>query len=122
MKYSTEMTKRICDLLRDGNTQKTSAIASGISEDTFYTWMKEIPEFSESVKKAEEEAVARNVAIIKTAANDHWTAAAWWLERRRRDDFGKNEKVDITSNGKELAAPIVQFVMPSNGTEASHQD
>lgn len=102
MKYSPEMTRRICDFLKAGNTQKTSAIASGISEETFYTWMKQKPEFSESIKRAEEEAVARNVAIINKAASDHWTAAAWWLERRRRDDFGKNEKVDITSNGKTI--------------------
>jgi len=104
MKYSPEMTKRICDFLKAGNTQKTSAIASGISEDTFYTWMKEIPEFSESVKRAEEEAVARNVAIINKAAQDTWQAAAWWLERRRRDEFGKNDRVEVNATIKDVTA------------------
>ena len=83
MKYTPETVERICQFLKAGNTRKTSAIASGISEETFYTWMKEKLEFSESIKRAEEEAVARNVAIINKAAGDTWQAAAWWLERRR---------------------------------------
>jgi hypothetical protein len=31
-------------------------------------------------------------------------------------------KVDVTSDGEKLDSPIVQFVMPSNGTEASRPD
>lgn len=44
-------------------------------------------EFLDAVKKAEEEAVVRNVAIINKAASTSWQAAAWWLERRRPADF-----------------------------------
>jgi hypothetical protein len=104
MKYTPQVVEQICNLLKGGNTRKTSAIAAGISEETFYTWMREKLEFSESVKKAEEIAVARNVAIINKAAGDTWQAAAWWLERRRRDDFGKHDKVDINATVKDVTA------------------
>ena len=102
MKYTPQVVEQICNLLKGGNTRKTSAIASGVGEDTFYRWMREKSEFSESVKKAEEIAVARNVAIINKAAGDTWQAAAWWLERRRPADFSKQDKVDITTNGKDI--------------------
>ena len=38
--------------------------------------------------RAKEEAVLGYVAAIRGAARDDWRAAAWWLERRRPEDFG----------------------------------
>ena len=104
MKYNKRTVLSICNLLKAGNTRRTSAIAGGISEETFYVWMKSKSEFSESVKKAEAEAEARNVAIINQAGKTSWQASAWWLERRRKEDFGKQDRVDITTNGKDIRA------------------
>ena len=104
MKYNKRTVSTICNLLKAGNTRRTSAIAGGISEETFYVWMKSKSEFSESVKKAEAEAEARNVAIINQAGKTSWQASAWWLERRRKEDFGKQDRVDITTNGKDIRA------------------
>lgn len=104
MKYNKRTVSTICNLLKAGNTRRTSAIAGGISEETFYVWMKSKPEFSESVKKAEAEAEARNVAIINQAGKTSWQASAWWLERRRKEDFGRQDRVDITTNGKDIRA------------------
>lgn len=101
-KQSPEIIKRIIDLLRAGNTRKTSSIAAGISEDTFARWLASNADFADAVKKAEEEAVARHVAIIAKAAERSWQASAWWLERRRREDYGKAEKLDVTTNGKDI--------------------
>lgn len=108
MKYNKRTVSTICNLLKAGNTRRTSAIAGGISEETFYVWMKSKSEFSESVKKAEAEAEARNVAIINQAGKTSWQASAWWLERRRKEDFGKQDRVDITTNGKDIQAMTVQ--------------
>lgn len=108
MKYTPDTVERICQFLKAGNTRKTSAIASGISEETFYTWMRDKLEFSESIKRAEEEAVARNVAIINKAGQTNWQASAWWLERRRKEDFGRQDRMDITTNGKDIQTMTVQ--------------
>ncbi len=108
MKYNKRTVSTICNLLKAGNTRRTSAIAGGISEETFYVWMKSKSEFSESVKKAEAEAEARNVAIINQAGKTSWQASAWWLERRRKEDFGKQDRVDITTNGKDIQTMTVQ--------------
>ena len=49
-------------------------------------------EFFEAIKKAEAQAEARNVAVIQTAARDSWQAAAWWLERKYPQEWGKKER------------------------------
>ena len=53
-------------------------------------------EFLEAVKKAEASAEIRTVALIETAANQAWQAAAWWLERKHNDRWGRKEKQEVT--------------------------
>ena len=57
-------------------------------------------EFVESTKKAEAEAICRNVAVINVAARTQWQASAWYLERRYPDDYGRKDKVDANINMK----------------------
>jgi hypothetical protein len=69
---------------------------AGISFETFNEWRKGKPEFSEQVKEAEGKAVIGWLARIEQAAKEgNWTAAAWKLERRFPEDFGRRDKVTI---------------------------
>ena len=36
------------------------------------------------------------VAHVAKAAQDGTWQAAWWLERRRPDDYGRRDRVDVT--------------------------
>ena len=102
-KYSSEMTADICKWLRAGSSQRDSAVLAGISEDTFYTWIKEKPEFSEAIKKAEQECKARNIAIIQKAGEKSWQAAAWYLERKYHNEFAlKNVTQLVGPDDKEI--------------------
>ena len=92
MKYTKEKVTEIARYVRSGIPNKYAAEASGINEDTFYEWMKSKSEFSEAIKKAEADAVARNVLIVEKEAEKTWQAAAWWLERRHRDDFATRQE------------------------------
>lgn len=40
-------------------------------------------------KKAELDAMDRNLLTVQVASQTHWQAAAWWLERRHSKDFGR---------------------------------
>ena len=91
-KYNDETVKKICDAIRAGNTQSASCGYAGIAVSTFHEWLKEYPEFSEAVKKAEADVEVRNVAIIQKASDKSWTAAAWWLERRRAPDWAMKQE------------------------------
>ncbi|MDV3603818.1 hypothetical protein CMU86_11685 [Elizabethkingia anophelis] len=63
-KYSKKIVSEICDLIKaDSYTIVEICQMVKISEDTYYTWKKQKPEFSESIKKAEEE--RRNFFIIE---------------------------------------------------------
>ena len=82
---------------RAGNTRRASYLSAGITDRTFASWLQRFSEFSDAVKKAEAEAEAAHVRNIGTAARmGNWTASAWWLERRRHQDWGKVDRVEVT--------------------------
>lgn len=110
----TDRTKEdIVKALKAGNSRRDSALYAGISEATFYSWMARgregeplYAEFLEAVEKAEAQSVVRNVAIIQRAAEETWQAAAWWLERKRPDDWGRRQRMDIGTNKEELEVVV----------------
>jgi hypothetical protein len=84
---------RIVDALKKGHGKLKAARHGGINPDTMYDWVKKHPEFSEAIKSAEDEFLdnARTLAIstiLKSMQDGTWTAAAWWLERRYKEEFG----------------------------------
>lgn len=90
-----EIEQAILQALRVGNTRTDSALAAGISRETLRRWMADVA-FSGSVEKAEAEARLRFVAqIAKAAAAGNWQAAAWNLERRDHENWGRRDKVDV---------------------------
>jgi len=104
-KLTQEVQDRIVAALRAGNYQETAARYAGISEDTFYEWLKrgkEEPgsaysEFSEAVEKAKADAEVRDVALIDKAAHDgSWQAAAWKLERKFPNKWGRVNRTEIS--------------------------
>ena len=108
-KLTPETKEDIVKALRAGNSRRDSALYAGVSETTFYSWMARgregeplYAEFLEAVEKAEAQSVVRNVAIIQRAAEETWQAAAWWLERKRPDDWGRRQRMDIGADKEEL--------------------
>ena len=94
MKYGKEIIKEICDHVFNGATQKDAAAMSNISEDTLYDWLKEKPEFSESIKKAHAKYKEQLIARVKKASDKSWQAAAWILERRYKEDYALKHEVE----------------------------
>ena len=99
-KYSEGKVTEICDYIESGLTAKDAAMLAGITEETYYSWKKTKPEFSESVKKAELELKKKTVKGVLNAGDKDWRANAWWLERKYTDEFylNKNESATPTVN------------------------
>jgi hypothetical protein len=57
----------------------------------------ELVDFLEAIKKAEVEGEAALVGIIRNAAEKTWPPAAWLLERRHPDRWGKKIKSEVTA-------------------------
>ena len=83
----------ILEALRLGNTRRAAASLAGVHSATLYRWMQDDATFCSAVEKAESDAEHVFVSAIRTAAADpkHWTAAAWWLERRKHEDWRKRD-------------------------------
>lgn len=104
-----EIQQAICKAIENGNTLDIAASLAGIGISTLHAWRKTgrearlrseegdelseehraCMEFLEATEKAESEAISRNVMLIQTAAIDSWQAAAWYLERRRPEQWGR---------------------------------
>jgi hypothetical protein len=104
-KLTPELQDRILAALRAGNYQETAAVYGGISRDTFYYWLergRDEPEsiysdFSDAVEKAKADAEVRDVALIDKAAHDgSWQAAAWKLERKFPNKWGRVNRTEIS--------------------------
>ena len=63
-----------------------------ISYETFRTWQSEKSVFSVAIKKAEAECKVARIQTILNASDKSWQAAAWWLERRYGDEYGRIPK------------------------------
>lgn len=89
-KRTPEVDDRIRQALELGAPHCHAAAYGGISYDTFKRWIDRYEDFADLVKKAESRAVVGWLAKIERAANDgNWTAAAWKLERRYPQEFGR---------------------------------
>ena len=107
-KLTAEMQSEIVELLKAGNYIETACAVAGLHKSTFYDWMKiadasthknKYTNFSDAVKKAMAWAEARDVAIIARHSEKYWQAAAWRLERKYPDKWGR-QKLEIQHSGK----------------------
>jgi len=106
-KYSDAVAKHICDAIRIGATHEDAARSAGICADTISIWKKNKPEFAEMMKRAEAEFKVSALKIIRGAAIESWQAAAWLLERKFPDEFGRRMRQEITgANGVEFTMNI----------------
>ena len=92
-KYNQKIIREICKHISEGCSNKDAASLVAISEETFYSWQKSKPEFSESIKKAQASRKQHLIRLIFKAAEKQWQAAAWYLERVYPEEFAvKREK------------------------------
>lgn len=130
MKLNSELIEKIYRLLREGHYDKTVCAALGIATDTYYRWLNdgeammenlELPnrkrfgnpseeylelcsELYVTVKRAAAEAEMEALKRIRQASREHWQAAAWYLERKFKDRWGRNTTVTVQEvNMKEYA-------------------
>lgn len=90
--------------IRDaGMSLRTACAYAGISDDTLVRRRKADPKLAERVEHAREMFKAKMVTLISAAAPKNWNAAAWMLERKYPEEFGR-QRLEITGvdGGKPL--------------------
>ena len=125
-KLTPERHERIVAAIRAGNTREAAAACGGITDRCLYYWLAKgakgrdadspCVQLFQAVKNAENDAEIECVAVIRDAMRKQWTAAAWWLERRRPDKWGRKESLDVTFKreaeriAKEMGMPVEAVV------------
>lgn len=120
-KINDETIEKITRAIKAGNYIETAAAYAGIVKSTLYDWLKRgereqqrvaqtpratvrkseeaFVKFSNAVKEALAESEMRDVLVISKAAEEgQWQAAAWRLERKFPDRWGRR-KLDIEHSG-----------------------
>lgn len=109
-KLTKDVQKRIVQAIKLGSTYKLAAQYGGITYKTFNEWMKlgedseegDFSEFCDAIKKAEGEAVTKWLRTIEHASADSWQAAAWKLERRYPQDYGRTVQEHTGPEGQPI--------------------
>lgn len=109
-KFEQERLDIIYKAVSQGMTIKSACSLAGITQTTFYDWVTNKPEFTALIKKAESEMKERALKVINQAAqNGQWQAAAWLLERREPNEYGRQDRVrieDVRGTAEKLAEKI----------------
>ena len=107
----TKLTPEVQDLIVDGiNAGLTLGLTcarAGVARSTFYDWLEKgeaaksgaLMEFSDTVSRARADSALRLVSQITLQAPTDWRAAAFLLERRFPDDYGKRSEVTGKDGG-----------------------
>lgn len=109
VKLSDTVQHTIVAALSVGATHEHAALSAGVSYRTFRRWMArgetatrgQFWQFCQAVKNAEANAAVRWLALIEKAANEGtWQAAAWKLERRYPELWGRRDRVQVDHSGE----------------------
>lgn len=135
-KLTPEVQDKIVAALRAGNYQETAAVYAGVEPRTFYRWMERgesddaddeiYRQFRQTVEKAKADAEVRDIALIDKAAHDgSWQAAAWKLERKFPQKWGRLNRTEISGpEGKpvELRTSVEAILEALGVDDADTQD
>lgn len=99
-KLTQEMVDEAVRLKADGLSNGDIICALGVHESTFYRWIGDPKNklqraLSEGLKKEEASFKRTLLTTIRSAAlasHRNWTAAAWLLERKYPQEYGKAER------------------------------
>lgn len=103
-KLSDEVEKDIIQAIEMGNYMETAAAYAGISKEVFYKWLRKgreqtkgrLHDFVHSIEKALAASEVHDVLNVSAAASVSWQAAAWRLERKFPDRWGRRDVIQHT--------------------------
>lgn len=105
-KLTEQFIKKAIEYIRDGNYVSVACKALGVSEVTWYEYIKQAKEeisiglteedslaikFLNQLDKAAADAEAEAVKVLRTQGRKNWLANAWYLERRFPKRWGAAE-------------------------------
>ena len=117
-KFDVERAEAILTAVRAGNYLETASAFAGVDPDTLRRWIRhgarqekgQYADFCGALKKAQADAEAGGVARIATAATKQWQAAAWLLERKSHEKWGKKQEIKLRIMDGAIAEKVMEIV------------
>src|SRR5258706_12991273 len=103
-KLTADVQFRLVEALNIGGNHADAARYAGIDPDTLRRWLRTGEQHTSgpfyalcvAIKKAESTATLHWLALIEQAAKGgEWTAAAWKLERKYPNEWGRRQRLDM---------------------------
>lgn len=124
-KLSKDLISKLSILIKNGAYIETAAAAVGISKDSFYRWLRNgkkeegselEKELSYAVMQASAISEINDLEIISKAAKspNGWKAAAWRLERKFPEKWGRLSKGESEVSDTEDNEIRITFVKPGD--------
>lgn len=106
-KLTPETVAKVAQAIKAGATRRLAAEYAGVGESTLLHWLAATTKATEplrvAVQKAEADSGVAALARIQTAAqNGDWKAAAWILEHRFPNEYGRRSALAVAI----AAAPV----------------
>ena len=106
-KLTPEVHEAIVDGINAGLTFRLSCARAGVTSATFYNWLEKgkvaqsgaLMEFFNAVERAKADSALRLISQITLQAPADWRAAAFILERRFPDDYGRRAELTGKAGG-----------------------
>lgn len=103
-KFTPEIAENIIQSIRMGNYVDVAALCAGIQRDRLKEWLykganghRTYKQFTQDIQQAIAESEQRDLTLIDMAAmQGFWQAAAWKLERKFPNRWGKVQKIEMT--------------------------
>jgi hypothetical protein len=117
--------QKIVQALELGNYREIAFRFGGIADRTGFEWCKRgrddreahrttiWTEFLQAVEEAEARAEMVALGFVRQAMSGDWKAAAWYLERKHRDRFGRTSAEDRSAGSPDEYAERVQDFLES---------
>ena len=120
-KLTDELQEQLCNELAKGKTVKGACGAVGIGERTYYDWIEKGRTTTRNDKwckflnaveiaKAEGQSKFEDVIYENAIEKGIWTCAAWYLERRDKQNYSKSEEMSTSSQEIEITEDQVEWI------------
>jgi len=98
-KYTEDMCDKVVELMSQGASKCEVGLELGITEDTFYRWIKEHKLFSEAVKKGEWFSKGAWEKMGRLSLRDKdFNYTGWYMNMKNR--HGYSDKQETTHGGE----------------------
>jgi hypothetical protein len=103
-KFTPAVQERLLTVIRLGAYRNAACDFAGITPETLRIWLRRGEaegagpywEFCTALKQAEAAACIKALGTIRLAMEQNWQAAAWFLERKRPQEWGRRERHEHT--------------------------